>query len=662
MFHLSRQAITRLIGELEAFHRDNPLSTAMETLYHKAPVELMVRTFLATVFDEVAEEDAATHLAQSALEAGLPYTLLMGDINFLQQAVVRYSDRYSDDPVQAFMEISNAFSRTRNEVARVFLMDAASQNGLLAYAGKLRGQVLLRIYDAWFSRLREAVVSGDLAQLDQLSHGLQEFTRALAYPESQMVCMDAHSCEQLALYHRAILNQSVMLHFKLLESAFEEALLIYNELVAQVKRVAALLTTLYFNYQTNRLGVFFRYVQEQARMQKSQFLGLVNLRGLNRINQLQGEAVGDQHLEAVEDILQQRVDGERDWLNMVRGLAGDYYLVMDTDDPKRVRDFLDRFRAAVQAEIELPEVHCSAVYMPYIDLVDGDSLRRIVHFLHQHMAKGQSLEIYDSRASVADVNRWVRERLEQALDIRKLLDERQVEAWLQPIVAPDGTILAFEALGRLVSGERTVSAGLFIDRLLELGLMEAFDRLMLDTLAKEVESLEHVSDCLFINVSSQSLLSESYRVALDDFLRGPARGMDVVMEITEQALLENNALIVRLHQEHGMRFAIDDFGAGYSSLSTVIELAEAGAIGWLKFDGSLTRRLEQGTGGERIFQVVQQMAGALGLSTVAEHVESEATCKRLRMLGVDAVQGFHTGEPDSIRKWRVRQQMAAAER
>ncbi len=651
---MSQEQITRLVRELEQFHRDNPLSAAFEALYRKTPVELMVRTFLASVFDPAETEYSAEKLAREALEAELPYTVLLGDVNFLQESVVRLSDRESDDPVAAFLEISRAFSATRNEVARVYLNHAVEQNGLLRHSGDLRRNLLLRIYDNWFSRLRQAVKAVDLSAVKDLAADHRHFTCALHYPESQMVCMDAHSCALLEQYHRSIQKQTLLLYYKLLEEAFEEAYLLYNELTAQVKRLAALLTTLYFNYETNRLGIFFRFIRQQAEQGERMFLGMVNLRGLNRVNQLEGEQEGDRRLEVVEKVLLQLAEKHRNWVSTVRGLAGDFYLIMQNHEPAKVRAFLQQI--SEQVEPYHAEVQCAAVYLPLIDLVEEDGLRRIMSFLHEQ--KSEAVGIYADSASVKPINQWVRARLDEALDIDLLLRERRVEVYLQPICRRDNSIQAFEVLGRLVTDERVVSAGLFIDRLLQLGLMEQFDIVMLEAVAAHAEALERTTDELFVNVSAVTLASEAYLARLNEIRTGSLHNLNLVLEITEQALLDNVERIRCLHEEHGLVFAVDDFGSGYSSLSTVIELAEMGAIAWLKIDGSLVQRLDSGVdGAERVIQVIQQMATALKLKTVAEHIENEKVLNRLRMLGIDAGQGYWLGKPDTVRKWEIHQQL-----
>ncbi len=665
MFQLSQAQIDHLIQALKAFHQNNPLSSAFEALYARSPVELMVRTFLAAVFEPDNATDSARALAHSAIEAELPYVVLMGDINFLQQEVVRVSDRHAEDPVAAFLEVSTAFGKTRAEVARVYLFHAVAQNGLLQDAGELKGHLLLQIYERWFTHLREAVLAHDLSMLKELSQAQQHFSDALLYPESQMVCMDAHSCQQLARYHQLILEQTLLLYHKLLDEAFEETLVIYNELVAQVRRLAALLTTLYFNYETNRLGIFFQYVQQQATEKKPLFLGLVNPGGLGRVNRLKGEAAGDDWLRRIEQVLLTEVTKALSWVSVVRGLSGDFYLLLQSDDARQVEAFLHQLLEAADTAGLLNEEHgdglyWSAVYLPLIEYLDGDNLRRVIQFLHKPDEASEAVRVLASQQAVEPINVWVRQRLESALDIRSLLERKKVAVLLQPIEDFYGETLAFEALGRLSTQGRELSVGLFIDQLLELGLMERFDRIMLDAIAQEGDTLRETTRRLFINASSVSIASDDYVAALLQCCAGPLQGIEVVLELTEQAMLRESERIRQLHEQHGLVFAIDDFGAGYSSLSMVIDLAELGAVSWLKIDGSLTRRLEQNKpGSERLFTIIQQMADAVNLSTVVEWIESELAFNRLRLLGMDAGQGFYLGKPETVEKWAIRQRLLA---
>ena len=111
------------------------------------------------------------------------------------------------------------------------------------------------------------------------------------------------------------------------------------------------------------------------------------------------------------------------------------------------------------------------------------------------------------------------------------------------------------------------------------------------------------------------------------------------LELTESHLMqdipENAALLTRLG-DLGVGISIDDLGTGYSSLSYLKKLP----VDAIKIDGSFVRDMEEDPNDEAIIQAILAMAHSLGLSVVAEGVETAAQLESLRALGCDEYQGF----------------------
>jgi hypothetical protein len=123
-------------------------------------------------------------------------------------------------------------------------------------------------------------------------------------------------------------------------------------------------------------------------------------------------------------------------------------------------------------------------------------------------------------------------------------------------------------------------------------------------------------------------------------LREEGLRLVLVLELTEQALLEHHEAIREIHRAHGVTFAVDDFGTGYSSLRTVSDLAVSRVVSVLKIDGSLTRRIADSVEAYKVVLAVAHLAKSLDLRTIAEHVESAEVLERLRTTGIESGQGF----------------------
>ncbi|MEZ5532171.1 MAG: bifunctional diguanylate cyclase/phosphodiesterase [Steroidobacteraceae bacterium] len=151
--------------------------------------------------------------------------------------------------------------------------------------------------------------------------------------------------------------------------------------------------------------------------------------------------------------------------------------------------------------------------------------------------------------------------------------------------------------------------------------------------------------CFSINVSAQSLVQPDFA----DFVRTALKGAAVppellVFEFTESAAISDIAAAQRFIERVGalgVHFALDDFGTGFSSLAYLKSLP----VSALKIDGSFVRDILTDDRSEGVVRAVLQIAGQLGLDTVAEYVETDAIAERLRSLGVTYGQGYAFGAP-----------------
>ena len=194
----------------------------------------------------------------------------------------------------------------------------------------------------------------------------------------------------------------------------------------------------------------------------------------------------------------------------------------------------------------------------------------------------------------------------------------------------------------------------FIPLAEQTGLILPLTTLVLDTALDNFPTTEAaIPLSIAVNLSPRNLQDPELAERVAERLR--ARGIDapsLTFEITENVIMSDPVRamesLTRLH-EMGVRLAIDDFGTGYSSLSYLRRLP----VDELKIDRSFVIGL--GTGhDEVIVRSTIDLAHNLGLSVVAEGVESLAVQEQLLALGCDAAQGFFISAPadaDVTRQW-----------
>lgn len=230
--------------------------------------------------------------------------------------------------------------------------------------------------------------------------------------------------------------------------------------------------------------------------------------------------------------------------------------------------------------------------------------------------------------------------------VKDALRSNRLVLHLQPIVhlASKRTV-HHEVLLRMRDADgRLVGPGEFLPSAERFGLMPQVDRWVL---ARVLDLLEDRPELdLFMNVSGCSLADE----ALLDEMEGMVRARELApgrlsFEITETAAVGDVAgareWLLRL-KEIGCRFALDDFGIGFSSFSYLQTLP----VDYVKIDGSFIRSLEKERTNREIVTAIVAVAHSLGKQTIAEAVENQKTLRALRTLGVEYGQGWYLGRPE----------------
>ena len=259
-------------------------------------------------------------------------------------------------------------------------------------------------------------------------------------------------------------------------------------------------------------------------------------------------------------------------------------------------------------------------------------------------------------------DRDAHQRLALIGDLRVAIERGQIACEYQPIVdLRTGGILAVESLARWDHPERgRLMPADFIALAEQVGLIEPLTMAILDrALGDWFASSTRQPITVTVNLSARSLRDASLPDRITGLLQrhrvDPAM---LVLELTEQAVMsdpDRGARCLARIRETGVQLAIDDFGSGYSSFKQLQQLP----ADVLKIDQSLVRGLTPGT--SAIVRSAIELGQHMGLTVVAEGVESAAVRSELRRLGCDGAQGYAIAAPLAIshaRKWVVRHHTA----
>ncbi|HZS81246.1 MAG TPA: GGDEF and EAL domain-containing protein [Stellaceae bacterium] len=242
----------------------------------------------------------------------------------------------------------------------------------------------------------------------------------------------------------------------------------------------------------------------------------------------------------------------------------------------------------------------------------------------------------------------VGERVQRALKQGRLLFA------FQPVVhSGSGMVDYYECLLRMREEDGAiVAAGQFVPMIEQLGLIRNIDRFVLERAVEELDACAGFN--LGFNISGLTAADHPWLRAFASLLAGkPEIANRIVIEITETTALrdfEDSGRFVKTLRDLGCRVALDDFGAGFTSVRHL----QALGVDTVKIDGSFVRNLVDRPENQVFLRHLLGLLHGLGLKTVAECVETAEEMAILRQQGVDYMQGYFFGKPSLERAWSAR--------
>jgi EAL domain-containing protein (putative c-di-GMP-specific phosphodiesterase class I)/DNA-binding NarL/FixJ family response regulator len=280
-------------------------------------------------------------------------------------------------------------------------------------------------------------------------------------------------------------------------------------------------------------------------------------------------------------------------------------------------------------------------------LVKGAPLAEIVETIRR-AARGQAVlsaevtsEVVQALAGQLEREEDTKERRRSLVErIRAALEPGVLQIVFQPIVELDaGRPIGYEALARFDTFP-PLPPDMWLAEAASVGLRVDLERAALKL---ALARLPEIPQPLFVsvNLSPETLLTPS---VLDELRTDPTR---TIVEVTEHAQIEDyevlNQALLELRSV-GLRLAIDDAGAGYSSLRHVIETSPD----MIKLDASLTRRIEIDRGQRALASALISFAREMNQTVVAEGIEVPSAVAVLAALGARCGQGHYFGRPGDL--------------
>ncbi len=404
----------------------------------------------------------------------------------------------------------------------------------------------------------------------------------------------------------------------------------------------------------NRLLLVDRLTHSLARVERPGNNLAVLFLDLDRfklVNDGLGHVVGDQLLVEVAQRLQRTVRGS----DTVARFGGDEFVILreDVQDVGEAVQFAERVAAILHEPIALSgrELYATASIGIAIG-GEGASAEQLLRDADAAMYRAKDL----GRARIELFSHELQQRVTARLDVetalRQAIEHDELHLLYQPIVRlADGRVVGAEALLRWNrDGHGIVLPDAFIPVAEETGLIVPIGTWALEHALTELRALTRNRDAgdwplLAVNLSALQLRLPASIAMVRDAI--DASGVDPSMlslEITESALMDDvdtSARAMHALRDLGVRLAVDDFGTGYSSLAYLKQLP----VDSLKIDRSFISGLPSDPHDRSITEAIITLGSSLGLTIVAEGVETVEQWIALDELGCTVGQGFLWSPP-----------------
>ena len=370
-----------------------------------------------------------------------------------------------------------------------------------------------------------------------------------------------------------------------------------------------------------------------------------DLDGFKAVNDRFGHDVGDELLVAVADRLRQSLRSR----DLLARLGGDEFaVVVSHNSIVQAEDIAARLLESLQTPFlvsgNVTRIQASIGIAHSTEHLNASDLMREAD-MAMYRAKGLGKNrIMVFEPSLRSETLY---RLELEDELRRALAAGHIQLNFQPLVdLVSGKVLGFEALARWEHESfGSVSPAVFVPLAEQLGLMSQLGSHVMDVLHDAAANFEQATDStlsLSVNVSplevGEPRLLEQVRRFIADY-----PNIDLVIELTESVLLGDDidtTSALEAIAQSGARLAVDDFGVGYSSIGYLNRFP----VRLVKIDKSYVQTIED-TRTRKLVQGVVAMCHAMGLTVVAEGIESTDSADMMRDLGCRVGQGYSLARP-----------------
>ncbi len=230
--------------------------------------------------------------------------------------------------------------------------------------------------------------------------------------------------------------------------------------------------------------------------------------------------------------------------------------------------------------------------------------------------------------------------------LREAIQENRITTFYQPILnLRTMKIEKYECLVRMIDEQGNVISPY---KFLEISkASKLYPEITKKVFIDSVRTFRDTDKNFSINIDVEDITNKDILSIFKLYINKYNIGTKITFEFLENESIENYEIVkdfIEEFKEYGCKFAIDDFGSGYSNFERLLEMN----IDCIKIDGSFIKKITYDKSSELIVNIIKDFAHSVGMKTVAEFVSNEEIYKKVKEMGFDMAQGFYIARPQPV--------------
>ncbi len=396
----------------------------------------------------------------------------------------------------------------------------------------------------------------------------------------------------------------------------------------------------------------FNQLLKSERANKFGCLAIVRATELQAINQSRGFEAGDEYISTLTQAIE-RVSDSVQSASVYRLNGADFAIIIPNILVKEVEAFAAKLSGRF-AELQQVFDSNSIAYTGIVAYESNDSVADLLALADTgiNIAQTKTANAFHIQSDKSVLNNVSAKYGSQNWRevIEDVLNNKRVILFYQPIQPTNKNSKVYsEILARFSNKDgQVLPTHSFVAMAEKMGQIISIDRLIIECTMNLIQQKNIVSQSFAINITAKSAHDEQFLVWLERrLLREPAIASKLIFEITEFGINQNTVASKRFIQmlhRCGARLTVERFGIGFTSLKLFREIKPD----YVKLDGSFSRNIDEDKNNQYFVRVLIDLAHRIGVSVIAESVETEVEKHTLEKIFIDGTQGYFIGKPTEL--------------